>query len=189
MGKPWSGGFGRWLQDTTTTWSARSSESPAPLSKGTRVGVAQAEPHDPTLVLAKVKSPARAKRSKAGSLKRDPTQLFPHTCAPSTATRPESESGIGSRRRVHGPYQGTRALCETHHIIARGYSTTQQGDRTKHSTALLPFALSARQLRATPYTCFHCDIVAVIRDDFHSVDDPGIALRCEITFINSCDSS
>jgi hypothetical protein len=76
--------------------------------------------------------------------------------------------------------------CETHHIVARGYATTQQGDRTKHSTALLPFALSARQLRATPYTCFHCDIVAVIRDDFHSVDDPGIALRC-VWYL--CDSS
>jgi hypothetical protein len=130
MGKPWSGGFGRRLQDTTTTWSARSSESPAPLSKGTRVGVAQATPHDPTLVLAKVKSPARAKRSKAGSLKRDPTHSIPHTCAPITATCPESESGIGSRRRVHGPYQGTRAHARL--------TTSLPVDTPRHSKAIGP---------------------------------------------------
>jgi len=177
MGKPWSGGFGTWLQDTKTTWSARNSESPAPLSKGTRVGVAQAKPHDPTLVSAKIEESCQGETQQSRLSKTGPNPTIPaymrtqhrHTPRERIRHRVQKES---SRSLPRNP-----CSCETHHIVARGYATTQQGDRTKHSTALLPFALSARQLRATPYTCFHCDIVAVIRDDFHSVSGYCVAMR------------
>jgi hypothetical protein len=153
------------------------SESPAPLSKGTRVGVAQAKPHDPTLVSAKIEESCQGETQQGRLSKTGPNPTIPaymrtqhrHTPRERIRHRVQKES---SRSLPRNP-----CSCETHHIVARGYATTQQGDRTKHSTALLPFALSARQLRATPYTCFLCDTVAVIRDDFHSVSGYCVALR------------
>jgi hypothetical protein len=86
------------------------SESPAPLSKGTRVGVAQAKPGETQ----------QGRLSKTGPNPTIPAYMrtqHRHTPRKRIRHRVQKES---SRSLPRNPRS-----CETHHIAARGYTTTQ----------------------------------------------------------------